>query len=167
MSKFPGKKLPPNWVYVPSRKEIRDLLSGLPADLRCVEFDGTGGCPSPVGLRLGYLEHRVVGDAWCFYLRLWGVPQSAVEGRRAELAQAALYAVGQSVAKCLAVPAAAVVKPTQLHLLFQVGPDGVIPKCHVDPVGKYSFSSGCWWASPGPAEPQTAADLPRREKCKR
>ena len=109
----------------------------------------------------------MVDGAWCFYLRLWGVPKSAVEGWRGELAQAALHAVRQSVAKCLAVPAAAVVKPTQLHLLFQIGQDGVIPKCHVNPVGRYSFSSGCWWASPSPAESQTVADLPRGEKCKR
>ena len=167
MSRFPGKKLPPNWVYVPSRKEIRDLRSGLSADLRCVEFDGTGGRPSSVGITLGYLEQRVVDGAWCFYLRLWGVPKSAVEDRRGELARAALRAIGQSVARCLAVPAAAVVKPTQLHLVFEVGPNGAISKCYTKPVGMFSFSSGCWWANPRPAQPRTVADPPRREKRER
>jgi len=116
-----------------------------------VEFGGTGSGLSPAGLRLGYLEHRVVDGAWCFYLRLWGLPQSALLGRQAELARLAVDAVKQSVSKCLAIPAAAVVKPTQLHLLFEVGPDGVIPKCHVDPVDGYSFSAGRWWARLGPA----------------
>jgi hypothetical protein len=152
VSLFPGKKLPPHWVYVPSRKEVRDLLSGLVADVRRVEFGGRGFGPSRVGLRLGYLEHRVVDGAWCFYLRLCGLPQSAVQGRRSELAQAALHDLSQSVARCLAVPAASVVEPSQLHLLYEVGPDGVIPKCHVDPVDQYSFSSGCWWASPSPGK---------------
>ena len=95
-----------------------------------------------------------------FPSRPWKAGAANSPGRR-------LHAVGQSVAKCLAVPAAALVKPTQLHLLFEVGPDGVIPKCHVDPVDKYSFSAGCWWASLGPAYPRGAEDAGRREKCKR
>ena len=32
MARFPGKKLPPHWVYVPSRREVRGLLRGLAAD---------------------------------------------------------------------------------------------------------------------------------------
>jgi hypothetical protein len=84
--RFPGKKLPPHWVYVPSRREVRTLLLRLAADVRQVEFDGTGSGPSTVGLLLGYLERRVVGGSWCFYLRLWGVPKSVVEVQRDDLA---------------------------------------------------------------------------------
>jgi hypothetical protein len=152
LSRFTGKKLPPHWVYVPARKEVRDLLRSLGADVFRVEFAGTGGGTGRVGLSLGYLEHRVVDGAWRFYLRLWGVPQSNVEGQRDELAQAALHAIRQSVARCLAVPTATALKPTQLYLLFELGPNGVIPKCRVDPVDQYSFSAGCWWASPPAAK---------------
>ena len=98
MSRFPGKKLPPHWVYVPSRREIRGLLREITADVRYVEFDGTGRGRSSVGLLLGYLERRVADGRWCFYLRLWGAPESAVGERRAELAQAALGTIRQSVA---------------------------------------------------------------------
>ena len=135
-------------MYVPSWREVRDLLRGSAADVRRVEYAGTGWGPSPVGLRLGYLERRGAVGAWCFYLRLWGVPESAVDGWRDELARAALHALGQSQAECLARPASDGVKPTQLHLLFEVGADGVIPNCRVEPVDQYSYSAGCWWDSP-------------------
>jgi len=149
VSRFPGKKLPPHWVYIPSRREIRDLLRDVVADVRCVEFDGTGSGPSSVGQLLGYLERRVVDGGWCFYLRLWGAPESAVGKHRAELARAALEAIRQSVAECLARPPAEVAKPTQLLLWFAVETDGVVSKCSVEPVDRYSFSAGRWWESPG------------------
>jgi hypothetical protein len=152
VSRYPGKKLPPHWVYTPSPREVRGLLRDLAADVRRVDFDGTGRGPNPVGgLLLGYLERRVVVGAWCFYLRLWGVPESAVGERRVELARAAVHAIRCSVAECLAVPATDVIKPTQLLLWFLAGADGVTPECKVKPVDGYSFSAGCWWTSPSRA----------------
>ena len=149
VSRYPGKKLPAHWVYVPSPREVRGLLGELAADVRRVEFDGTGSGPNPVGrLLLGYLERRVVDGAWCFCLRLWGVPESAVSDRRDELSRAALHAIGRSVAECLAIPATDVIKPTQLLLWFLTGPDGVTSECKAKPVDRYSFSAGAWWTSP-------------------
>jgi hypothetical protein len=148
VSRFPGKKLPPHWVYVPSRRQVRDLLRSLAADVRRVEFDGTGSGPSSVGLLLGYLERRVADGGWCFYLRLWGVPEAAVGERRTELARAALEAIAQSVAECLASPPAETAKPTQLLLRFAVEADGVVSKCSVKPVDRYSFWAGRWWENP-------------------
>jgi hypothetical protein len=72
-------------------------------------------------------------------------------GRRDELAGAAVRAIEQSVAECLARPAAEGVKTTQLLLWFAVEVDGVIPKCRVEPVDRYSFSGGCWWIDSEPA----------------
>lgn len=161
MSRFPGKKLPPRWVHVPSRREIRELVGRSPGDFRRVEFDGTGSGPSSVGLLLGYLERRVADGAWCFYLRLWGAPESAVGDRRDELASAALTAIEQSVAECLASPPVEVAKPTQLLLRFAVGPDGIVPRCSPRLVDRYSFSAGSWWESPGRAERDAAADRGR------
>ncbi len=83
MSRFPGKKLPPHWLYVPSRREARDLLRQLGVDVRRVELDGPGSGTGPVGLLLGYLERRVAEGRWCFLLRLWGAPEAAV-GERGE-----------------------------------------------------------------------------------
>jgi hypothetical protein len=158
VSRFRGKKLPPHWLYIPSRREVRELLRRSSGDFRRAEFDGTGSGPSSVGLLLGYLERRVAGGAWCFYLRLWGVPESAVGGHRDELASATLGAIEQSVTECLASPPAEVAKPTQLLLRFAVGADGIVPLCSVKPVDRYSFSAGNWWESPSPAEPDSAAD---------
>src|SRR5262249_52383240 len=164
--RFPGKKLPPHWVYVPSRREVRDLLRDVTADVRRVELDGTGSGASSVGLLLGYLECRVVDGRWCFYLRLWGVPESALAGRRAELAQAALGAIRQSMVECLARPPAEVTKPTQLLLRFAVDAEGVVPRCSVKPVDRYSFSAGRWWERSSAAEPGVALD-PRRHNGSR
>jgi hypothetical protein len=145
VARFPGKKLPPHWVYVPSRREVRDLLLGLTADVRCVDFDGTGSGPSPVGLLLGQLERRVVAGAWCFYLRLLGVPESAVGAHRHELGQAAVQAIKQSVVECLVSRPSEVIKPSQLWLRFVISERGVASKCCVKPVGRYSCTPPDWW----------------------
>ncbi len=113
MSRFPGKKLPPHWLYVPSRREIRELVRQSPGDFRWVEFDGPGRGPSPVGLLLGYLERRVAGGAWGFYLRLWGVPESAINDHRDALASATLEVIEGCVTECLASPPATAAKPMQ------------------------------------------------------
>lgn len=160
MSRFPGKKLPPHWAYVPSWRQLRELMRRSPGDFRRVELDGTGSGPSPAGLLLGYLERRVAGGAWCFYLRLWGAPESAVGSHRADLASAAIWAIEQSVSDCLASPPSEVARPTQLLLRFAVGEGGVVPRCDVKPVDRYSFSAGRWWERPSPAEPQAAPDPP-------
>src|SRR4051794_41417458 len=128
-------------MYVPSWRDVRDLVRRSPGDVRQVEFNGTGSGPCSVGLLLGYLERRVAGGAWCFYLRLWGAPESAVGDHRDELAAAALQAIEEAVTECLASPPAEVIKPTQLLLRFVVGADGVVPACSVKPVDRYSFSA--------------------------
>jgi hypothetical protein len=152
VSRYPGKKLPPHWVYAPSPREVRGLLSDLATDAWRVEFGGTGRGPDPVGgLLLGYLERGVVDGAWRFYLRLRGVPESAAGDRRDELGRAAVHAIRQSVAECLAVPATDAIRPTQLLLWFRIGADCVTPECEVKPVDRYSFSAGCWWTRPGRA----------------
>ncbi len=145
MSRYPGKKLSPHWVYVPSPREVRGLLVELAADVRRVEFDGTGSGPSRFGhLLLGYLEHRVVDEAWCFYLRLWGLHESIVGERRDELSRAAIRAVRRSIDECLATPATKVTKPTQLLLWSRAGSDEVASECRAKPVDRYSFSAGAW-----------------------
>ena len=147
MSRFPGKKLPSGWVYVPSRREVRELVQQSPGDFRRVDLAGTGSRMRSVGLLLGYVERRVAEGAWCFYLRLWGVPESTVGDHGDDLASAALAVIEVSVAECLACPPADVVKPTQLLLWFAVGSEGFVPRCSVEPVDRYSFSAGRWWES--------------------
>jgi hypothetical protein len=148
MVRIGGKKLPPHWVYVPSRRQVRDPLCSIGADVRRVEFGGTGSGHGSVGVLLGYVERRVAGGAWTFYLRLWGVPETDLSGRAAELAQAALAAIGASVAECAASPAAETIKPTQVLLRFEIGEAGVTSRVSVEPLGQFSFSSGTWWADP-------------------
>ncbi|MCE5269648.1 MAG: hypothetical protein LLG00_17360 [Planctomycetaceae bacterium] len=145
MSRFPGKRLPPHWVYIPSRREIRDLLRTLNADYRRVEFGGTGSCPNSVSLLLGYVQTHVVDGAWRFYLRLWGVPEAVVNNYRDELAHAALDAIGRSTKDCLASRPTDVSKSTQTLLRFGIQADGIVCKCSTRPIDQYSFSAGRWW----------------------
>ncbi|HEY1191656.1 MAG TPA: hypothetical protein VGE74_28745 [Gemmata sp.] len=159
MSRFPGKKLPPGWVYVPSRRAVRDSVRRSSADFWRVEFAGTGRGPSDAGLLLGYLERRVAGGMWCFYLCLWGAPESVVAGHREELASSALVAIEASVAACLASPPAGVVEPTQLLLRFALEADRAVPGCEVRPVDRYSFSAGRWWESPNRPGPAPGPDM--------
>lgn len=161
MSRFPGKKLPPHWIYLPSRREVRCLIRDLAADMRGVQFDGTGRGASPVGLLLGYLERRVAEGKWCFFLRLWGAPESVVGQCRVELARSALQAIRESIVECLARPPTEVVKPTQLLLWFSIEGEKVVSKCRVKPVDRYCFSTGRWWENPKAAETDAAADRPR------
>ena len=151
MVRVGGKKLPPHWIYVPSRRQVRDLLRSINTDVRRVEFNGTGSGHGSVGVLLGYVERRVVDGAWAFSLRLWGVPEADVSDRAAALAQAALAAIQASIEECAASPAAETIQPTQVHLWFEIGEDGVTSRVSVKPVSQYSFSSGTWWGDPADA----------------
>ena len=95
VSRFPGKKLPAGWTYVPSRREVHELARPLDVRSLHVDLDGTGSGPSAYGrLLLGYVERRVVDGAWCFHLRLWGVREADIVTVKPRLARAAIEAIG-------------------------------------------------------------------------
>jgi hypothetical protein len=73
---------------------------------------------------LRFLESRVVEGRWCFSLRLWGVREAAVGTVRDELTTAALAEIGKYNHECISQPPAEIIKPAQLMLNFQVGPEG-------------------------------------------
>ncbi len=147
VSRYPGKKLPPHWVYVPSPREIRSLLNEFSGGIRRMELGGTRRDFSSSGLiSLGYLERRVVDGAWCFYIYLQGVPESAVNGRRDEISRAAVLAIKRSIAECLMIPPNDLIKTTHLNLWFRIGSDGVSSECKVDLIHPL-FATGTWWTS--------------------
>jgi len=157
--KFVIEKLPPHWLFVPSKRQVRELLTELGADVRLVEFYGTGYGRSPDRLSLGFVESRVVDGGWRFYLRLWGVPEAVAGPVREELAAAALAEVGRYIRECAGQAPAAVVKPAQLYLSFRVEAGEVRPACRVSLVGKTSsFPTRTWWTTAAAAEPGTPAD---------
>jgi hypothetical protein len=147
VSRYPGKKLPPHWVYVPSPREIRTLLNEFPGGIRRMELGGTGwDCSSSGQLSLGFLERRVVDRTWCFYIKIWGVRESAVDGRRDEISRVVIEAVRRSIVECSAIPAADWIKPTQLSLWLDICLDGVHSKCSNRTV-PYFYPTGSWWMS--------------------
>lgn len=145
VSRYPGKKLPPHWVYVPSPREIRSLLNEFSGGIRRMELGGTGwDCSSSGQLSLGFLERRVVDNTWCFYINISGVRESAVDGRRDEISRAVIKAVRRSIVECSAIPAADWIKPTQLDLWFRIDLDGVHSECSKRTV-PYLYPTGFWW----------------------
>jgi hypothetical protein len=147
MARFVTEKLPPHWLFVPSKRQIRELLGELHADVRVVEFYGTGYGRSADRLSLGFVESRVAQGGWCFYLRLWGVREEAVGAMRDELAASALSEIRRYIRECASKPAADVSKPTQFILVFCVGLDGISPKCRVKVVDRRSYPTPAWWQS--------------------
>lgn len=148
VSRYPGKKLPPHWVYIPSPREVRKLLNEFADNVTRLECAGTGSEISQTGLiRLGYLERRVVEGAWCFNVRLDGAPESAVINRYDELSRAAILAIRRSISECLMIPPTDLIKPTHLNLWFRIGLDGVRSECHVQPIHPW-YPTGIWWMNP-------------------
>lgn len=145
MTRYVFEKLPPHWLFVPSKRQIKELLAGIGADVRLVEMYGTGSSRSLDRVSLGYVESRVVQAGWCFYLRIWGVKEAIVGSTRDEIAAAALQSIGEYIRECVKRPPADVTKPTQMLLVFRMGAEGVRTCCHTKVVGRYSFRSPTWW----------------------
>jgi hypothetical protein len=145
MAKFVFEKLPPHWLFVPSKREVRELLARLGVDVRLVEFYGTGYGRQSDRLSLGFVESRVVEGGWCFYLHLWGVREAVAGPVQAELAVSASAAIERYIRGCVDQSPADVIKPAQLYLSFRVEPEGVRSGCSVRVVGKRSFTTRRWW----------------------
>jgi hypothetical protein len=146
MAQFVLEKLPPHWLFVPSKRQVRNLLAELDADVRLVEFYGTAYGHSTDRLSLGLVESRVIEGSWCFYLHIWGVRESVAGPVREEIATAALAEMGRFVSKYVSGQAAGTVKPAQLYLSFRVESGEVRPECRESTVGKTSFRTGSWWS---------------------
>lgn len=162
MPKFVVEKLPRHWLFVPTKRQVRELLTDLGADVRLVELYGTGYGRSVDRFSIGFVESRVVDGGWCFYLHLWGVREAVAGPVREELAAAALAEIGRYIRGCAGQPPADVVKPAQLYLSFRIEAGEVRPECRVSPVGKTSsFPTRAWWITGAEAEPSAVADPAR------
>src|SRR5262249_21187674 len=120
MARFVIEKLPAHWLFVPSKRQVRELLDELGVDVRLVEFSGTSYGRMTDRLSLGFVESRVVKGGWCFYLHLWGVREAVASPVREELATAALVEVRQYIRRCASQLPAETIKPAQLSLSFRV-----------------------------------------------
>ncbi len=146
MPRFVIQKLPPLWRFVPSKRQVRNFLARLNADVRLVEFVGTGWSGSASDrLSLGFVESRVVESRWCFYLRLWGVREAAVGGLRNELAGVALGEMECYIRGRRALPPDVTIKPTQLYLPFRVVNGSIQSACREKAKDRRAFPSGEWW----------------------
>jgi hypothetical protein len=148
MTKFRIKKIPRGWVFVPTKKQIRELLLSLGADVMLVDFKGTSSVAKSNWLYFGIVESRVVDSGWCFYIHLWGVRETVVLPVRQELAAATLSEIENYINECKARSPAHVIKPAQLMLAFDVTSDGITSSCSVKPVDSYAHPTPQdWWRS--------------------
>jgi hypothetical protein len=145
MPHFRLKKLPPGWLFVPSKRQLRAVLAETGADVPLVEMAGTGYARLPDRVSLGFLESRVVEGRWRFYLHLWGIREAAVGTLREELATAALAEIREYIRGCISQQPADIIKPAQLRLSFRISPAGVHFEGRVKVVGRYSYPTPVWW----------------------
>src|SRR5262245_1167280 len=116
MTRFVIQKLPPRWRFVPAKRRVRDWLSQLDADVRLVEYVGTGRRSVEGWISLGFLESRVVDGCWRFYLRFWGIPEEQGKPVLEELSGVVLGVIARYICDCLDQQPAETIKPEQLHL---------------------------------------------------
>ena len=91
--KLNHKKLPNGWAYLVSIRQIKDFIRQTAADVRIVEFTGTGRKPCKItkGLYTGAnLDARVDGDQWCYRFSFIGLPEKLLPSDRTELAKIVL-----------------------------------------------------------------------------
>src|SRR5262245_25327479 len=143
--RFLLKKLPPHWQFVPSKRQVRELLAQLDADMRLVEFFGTGSGQRSDWLSLGFVESRVEQAGWCFYIRLWGIRETTADSAGEKLAETAVADIKKYIRGCLRQPPSAVTKPAQLILSYHLEAMGITSKGRVKEVGRYSFPTPSWW----------------------
>src|SRR5438105_563222 len=125
MARFMAEKLPAHWLFVPSKRQVRELLAELGTDVRLVELYGTGYSRAPDRLSLGFVESRVVEGRWCFYLRLWGVKEAVAGPVREKATAVALAEIRRYVRECTSQPPTDVSKPAQLLLALRLGPEEI------------------------------------------
>jgi hypothetical protein len=147
MTKYVADKLPPHWLFLPTRRQVKAMLSELGADVRLVEFHGTGYGRQPDRVSLGFVEARVIDSGWAFYLRLWGLREPPAEGVSESLATAALAEIGRYIRECVRQKPPDIVKPAQFRLSFRIISDEITSECKARKVDRYSYPTREWWKS--------------------
>jgi hypothetical protein len=145
VTRFLTRKLPPHWLYVPSKRRLRKVLDRLDVDRSVVRFGGTGYRESPQRITLGFLESRVVENRWCFYLGLRGIPESVVGDLQDELSAVAVDEIDRYIRSCFHQPHPAGVNPSQFYLNFRAEDGRVHAECYQKAISRYSYSTGEWW----------------------
>ena len=100
--KLDHKKLPNGWAYIVSIRQIKELVRQAEADVRIVEFTGTGGRPCKLtpGLYSGAnLDARVDGGQWCYRFRFHGLPEEVLPSDRGNLAELVLADIADFVSR--------------------------------------------------------------------
>ena len=108
------KKLPRGWVYIVSIRQIKDFIRQTEADVRIVEFTGTGRKPCKItqGLYTGAnLDARVDGDQWCYRFSFIGLPETVLLSDRTELAELVLADIADFTSRPSGQPLDTTVSP--------------------------------------------------------
>ena len=92
------KKLPNGWAYLVSIRQIKDFIRQTDADVRIVEFTGTGRKPCKITQGIyngGNLDARVDGGQWCYRFSFIGLPEKILPSDRTELAKLVLADIAE------------------------------------------------------------------------
>ena len=145
MARFVVKNLPPHWIFVPSRRRVRDWIDRLKVDVRCVEYGSTAYKPREEGLLLGFIESRFVDGNYCFYLQFWGLPEGLAGPIREGLSHRVLEEIEKFIRRPMTERPSESGKPTQKTLSFKINGGEILWSGGIELVDRYGFSSGTWW----------------------
>lgn len=116
------KKLPNGWAYLVSIRQIKDFIRQTDADVRIVEFTGTGHkpCKMTQGLYTGaWLDARVDGGQWCYRFRFIGLPEKVLPSDRTELAELVLADIADFTSRPSGQPLDTTVLPEHRIMFFR------------------------------------------------
>ena len=116
------KKLPNGWAYLVSIRQIKELIRQTEADVRIVEFTGTGRKPCKItqGLYTGaQLDARVDGGQWCYRFSFIGLPEKVLPSDRTELAELVLADIADFTSRPSNQPLDTTILPEHRIMFFQ------------------------------------------------
>jgi len=124
------KKLPRGWLYLITIRQIKELIHETGADVKEVQFTGTGRRPAKItaGLyRCGNLDARVYNRKWCFSLQFCALPAAVLPNDVSSLSDRVIADIRQFLTRPLEQTLDSTVKPEHRILFFRRKNDELIP----------------------------------------
>ena len=117
------KKLPRGWVYIVSIRQIKEFIRQTEADVRLVEFTGTGRKPCKITqghYAVANLDARVDGSQWCYRFSFTGLSEKVLPSDRTELAELVLADIAEFTSRPTGQPLDTTVSPEHRIMFFRL-----------------------------------------------
>ena len=152
------KNLPPGFVYPLGKRKMRSVATRLGADIRRVDYAGISfgethytswshlQSGDVLSTNLGFVEARVVGSSWAFYVELLGLRNSTIADRGDKIKDVVLEDISRFIKAQVKIRPSEVEKPCQLSLHVRIVGGVVSTKSKLRRTRL--FVTGSWWLEP-------------------